>query len=79
VDGLQAGIGRFPLSTSFVLRVEQDNTRARRLYEAHGFRHAGDHAEEFCGHVLHEAEMIPRLPDSNPPQQRSNLEKVTTK
>ena len=60
---LQAGIGRFPLSTSLVLRVEQD---AQRFYETHGFRHAGDHAEEFCGHVVHEAEMILRLPDYNP-------------
>ena len=54
---LEAGISRFPLSTSFVLRVERDNTRARRFYEAHGFKHAGDHAERFCGHVFHEAEM----------------------
>ena len=54
---LEAGISRFPLSTSFVLRVEQDNTRARRFYEAHGFKHAGDHAERFCGHVFHETEM----------------------
>jgi N-acetylglutamate synthase-like GNAT family acetyltransferase len=28
---LQAGISRFSLSTSFVLRVERDNTRARRF------------------------------------------------
>jgi RimJ/RimL family protein N-acetyltransferase len=40
-----------------VLRVEQDNTRARRFYEAHGFKYAGDHAERFCGHVFHETEM----------------------
>jgi ribosomal protein S18 acetylase RimI-like enzyme len=60
----QAGIGRFPLLARVVLRVEQDNTRARRFYEAHGFRHAGDHAVEFCGHVVHEAEMILHLPDA---------------
>jgi ribosomal protein S18 acetylase RimI-like enzyme len=59
---LQAGIGRFPSRTEFVLRVEQHNMRARRFYEAHGLRHAGDHAEEFCGHVIHEAEMILRNP-----------------
>ena len=63
---LQAGIGRFPLSTSLVLRVERDNLRAQRLYEAHGFRHAGDHAVEFCGHVVHVTEMILHLPDSTP-------------
>ena len=60
---LEAGVGRFPPRTEFVLRVEQDNTRARRFYEAHGFRHAGDHAEEVCGHVIHEVEMILRLPE----------------
>jgi ribosomal protein S18 acetylase RimI-like enzyme len=54
---LEAGISRFPLSTSFVLRVERDNTRARRFYEAHGFKHAGDHAERFCGHVFHLTKM----------------------
>jgi ribosomal protein S18 acetylase RimI-like enzyme len=63
---LQAGISEFPLSTSVMLRVERGNTRARRFYEAHGFRHAGDHAEELGGHVVHEAEMIPHLPDSTP-------------
>ena len=61
---LQAGIGRFPLSTSHVLRVERDNLQAQRFYEAHGFRHAGDHTEEFCGHVVHVTEMILHLPDS---------------
>jgi ribosomal protein S18 acetylase RimI-like enzyme len=59
---LRAGIGRFPLSTSLVLRVERDNTRAQRFYEAHGFRHAADHAEEICGHVVDVAEMILHLP-----------------
>jgi ribosomal protein S18 acetylase RimI-like enzyme len=63
---LQAGIAKFPPRTEFVLRVEQDNARARRFYETHGFRHAGDHAVEFCGHVVHETEMIPHLPDPNP-------------
>jgi ribosomal protein S18 acetylase RimI-like enzyme len=63
---LQAGIGRFPLSTSFVLQVEQDNTRARRFYEAHGFRQEGDHAVEFFGHVVHTAEMILHLPGASP-------------
>jgi ribosomal protein S18 acetylase RimI-like enzyme len=71
---LQAGISRFPLSTSFVLRVERDNTRARRFYETHGFRHAGDHAEEFCRHVIYEAEMILHLPDSNPRTLPSKVE-----
>jgi ribosomal protein S18 acetylase RimI-like enzyme len=61
---LQAGIGRFPLSKSLVLQVEQDNTRAQRFYEAHGFRHEGDHAVEFSGHVVHTTEMILHLPDS---------------
>jgi ribosomal protein S18 acetylase RimI-like enzyme len=63
---LQAGISEFPLSASVMLRVERSNTRARRFYEAHGFRRAGDHAEVFCEHVVHEVEMILHLPDSNP-------------
>ncbi len=63
---LQTGIAKFPPRTEFVLRVEQDNARARRFYEAHGFRHAGDHAVEFCGHLVHEAEMILHLPETNP-------------
>jgi ribosomal protein S18 acetylase RimI-like enzyme len=63
---LKAGIGRFPLSKSLVLQVEKDNMRARRFYEAHGFRHEGDHAVEFCGHVVHTSEMILYLPDSTP-------------
>ena len=29
-------------------------------------RGAGDHAEEFCGHVVHEAEMILHFPGSPP-------------
>jgi ribosomal protein S18 acetylase RimI-like enzyme len=58
---LQAGIGRFSLSKSLVLQVEQDNTRAQRFYEAHGFRHAGDHAVEIYGHVVHTAKMILHL------------------
>ena len=58
---LEAGIGRFPLRTGFVLRVEQDNTQAQRFYEAHGFRRTGEHAEEFYGHVVYEVEMILRV------------------
>ena len=46
---LQAGIGRFALSTSLVLRVEQDNTRAQRFYETHGFRHAGEPKKSSAG------------------------------
>jgi GNAT superfamily N-acetyltransferase len=63
---LQAGVGRFPLSTSIMLRMERGNVWARRFYEAHGFRHAGDHAVEFCGYVVHETEMILHLPYSTP-------------
>jgi ribosomal protein S18 acetylase RimI-like enzyme len=63
---LQAGIGRFPLYKSLVLQVEQDNSRARRFYEAHGFRHKGDDAVELFGHVVQTAEMILHLPDSTP-------------
>jgi hypothetical protein len=37
----------------------------RRRMESNSFRRAGDHAEVFCGHVVHEAEMILRLPDFN--------------
>ena len=61
---LRAGTGKIPLSTSLALRVERDNARAQRFYEAHGFRHAGDHAVEICGHVVHVVEMILHLPDS---------------
>ena len=61
---LRAGIGKITLSTSLALRVERDNARAQRFYEAHGFRHAGDHAVEICGHVVHVVEMILHLPDS---------------
>jgi ribosomal protein S18 acetylase RimI-like enzyme len=63
---LQAGIARFPPRTEFVLRVEQDNMRARRFYEAHGFRHEGDHAVALGGHLVHVAEMILHLPDASP-------------
>jgi ribosomal protein S18 acetylase RimI-like enzyme len=56
-------MGRFPLSKSLVLQVEQDNTQAQRFYEAHGFRYVGDHAVELCGHVIHLVEMILRLPE----------------
>jgi ribosomal protein S18 acetylase RimI-like enzyme len=63
---LEAGIGRFPPRTRFVLRVEQDNMQAQRFYEAHGFRRTGEHAEEFYGHVVHEVEMILRATESAP-------------
>ena len=55
---LEAGIGRFPTRTNFVLRVERDNTRAQRFYEVHGFRRVGEHEDRFYGHVVHEVEMI---------------------
>jgi ribosomal protein S18 acetylase RimI-like enzyme len=69
---LQVGVSRFPLLARVVLQVEQDNSRARRFYEVHGFRYAGDHAVEFCGHVVHVAEMILHLPDSTPRTLPSN-------
>ena len=59
---LEAGIGTFPPRTSFVLRVERDNTRAQRFYEAHGFRRAGQHKDAFYGHEVHEVEMVLRAP-----------------
>lgn len=64
-----------------MLRVEQDNTRARCFYEAHGFRHTGEYAEEFYGHIIHKLEMIlrPRFRSSNSLRPGSNLEIVTTK
>ena len=55
---LEEGIGRFPPRTSFVLRVERDNTQAQRFYEAHGFRRAGHHKDAFYGHEVHEVEMV---------------------
>ncbi|HJQ30361.1 MAG TPA: GNAT family N-acetyltransferase [Rubrobacter sp.] len=55
---LEAGIGRFSESTSFVLRVERDNARAQRFYEAHGFRRTGVHTDHFFGHVVNEVEMV---------------------
>jgi len=63
---LQAGIGRFPLLASFVLRVERDNTRAQRFYETHGFRRTGDHTEEVCGYVINVVEMILHTPETAP-------------
>jgi ribosomal protein S18 acetylase RimI-like enzyme len=64
-----------------MLRVEQDNTRARCFYEAHGFRHTGEYAEEFYGHIINKLEMMlrPRFRSSNRVQPGSNLEIVTTK
>jgi ribosomal protein S18 acetylase RimI-like enzyme len=55
---LEAGIGAFPLHTSFVLRVERDNAQAQRFYEAHGFGRTGVHTDHFYGHVVNEVEMI---------------------
>ena len=63
---LEAGIGRFPPRTRFVLRVERANTRAQRFYEAHGFRHTGEHAEDFYGHVVYEVEMVLRATETAP-------------
>jgi ribosomal protein S18 acetylase RimI-like enzyme len=63
---LEAGIGRFPPRTRFVLRVERDNTRAQLFYEAHGFRRKGEHAEDFYGHVVHEVEMVLRATETAP-------------
>jgi ribosomal protein S18 acetylase RimI-like enzyme len=54
----EAGIGRFSDGTSFVLRVERDNARAQRFYEAHGFRRTGVHTDHFYGHMVNEVEMI---------------------
>jgi len=55
---LEAGIGRVPQTTKVVLRVERDNTRAQRFYEAHGFRSAAEHAEDLYGHEVREVEMV---------------------
>ena len=49
---LRAGVARFPGTTGFVLRVERDNARARRFYEAHGFRESGEVTEEVFGHEV---------------------------
>jgi ribosomal protein S18 acetylase RimI-like enzyme len=59
---LETGIGAFTPRTRFVLRVEQDNMQARRLYEAHGFRRTGEHTDAFYGHVVHEIEMTLYVP-----------------
>jgi ribosomal protein S18 acetylase RimI-like enzyme len=61
---LEAGIGRFPPPTGFVLRVERDNAQAQRFYEAHGFRRTGEHTEHFYRHVVHEVKMILRAPET---------------
>jgi ribosomal protein S18 acetylase RimI-like enzyme len=54
---LEAGIGRFPEVTKVTLRVERENTPARRFYESRGFA-AGRHlTDSFMGHELHEVEM----------------------
>ena len=72
---LKAGIECFPPTTNFVLRVEQDNTLARRFYEAHGFTRTREHAEAFYGHVVHELEMTLHDPKTSPepPRPGSNL------
>jgi GNAT superfamily N-acetyltransferase len=57
---------QLPTPYGLMLRVEQDNTRARCFYEAHGFRHTGEYAEEFYGHIIHKLEMILPPPDSAP-------------
>ena len=60
---LEAGTGRFPPRTRFVLRVERDNIQAQRFYEAHGFRRTEEHAEDFDGH---EVEMVLRATETAP-------------
>lgn len=55
---LETGIAKFPPGTRVVLRVEQDNVRARRFYEAHGFILSGEHELELYGHTIPVAEMV---------------------
>ena len=55
---LEAGIGRFQAAERFVLRVERNNSKARRFYEARGFRATGEFEEVLYGHTVHETEMV---------------------
>lgn len=55
---LLAGLESFPSAEKFTLRVESDNSNARRFYEAHGFRVRGEHNDDLLGHRTHELEMV---------------------
>lgn len=54
---LKAGIEKFPTSAKTTLKVEHGNDRARRFYEAHGFRVIGGSTEDLFGHESHELQM----------------------
>lgn len=54
---LKAGIEKFPMSAKITLNVERGNDRARRFYEAHGFRVIGGSTEDLFGHESHELRM----------------------
>ncbi|MDQ3302260.1 MAG: GNAT family N-acetyltransferase [Actinomycetota bacterium] len=54
----ETGLTEFPPSVGITLRVERHNARARRFYEAHGFRITGETTEDLFGHESHEIEMI---------------------
>jgi ribosomal protein S18 acetylase RimI-like enzyme len=55
---LRTGIDRFLRGTEFVLRVERENTAARRFYEARGFQPRGESAEVYLGHEFRDVEMV---------------------
>ncbi len=55
---LDAGLSRFPPDTRFVLSVERDNPKARRFYEARGFRPVREFVDVYLGHEFHDVEMV---------------------
>lgn len=56
---LDAGLSRFPPNTRFVLSVERDNPKARRFYEARGFRPVRELVDVYFGHEFHDVERVP--------------------
>jgi ribosomal protein S18 acetylase RimI-like enzyme len=70
---LLTGLERFSSARKFVLRVERDNTNARRFYEAHGFHVSREIVEHLAGHRVHELEMVLEIGRSGrrePPDER---------
>ncbi len=55
---LDAGLNRFPANTRVVLSVERDNQKARRFYEARGFRPVREVVDVYLGHEFHDVEMV---------------------
>lgn len=55
---LDVGLSRLPPGTRFVLQVERGNPKARRFYEARGFRPVRELVDVYLGHEFHDVEMV---------------------